>query len=184
MAQKRYAGVSLDDTRRGRTMSKQSLLGLIESLVNTVRKLTWKPAGTEWADYYDATNYSEAAFTHKLNLTGEWLKEIQPRMVWDLGANTGVFSRQAAKLGSFAVAWDIDPAAVERNYHQAKIEKEENLLPLVVDLTNPSPAIGWHNRERDSLAGRGPADAILALALIHSKQRTIPAHRRVFCQPG
>jgi hypothetical protein len=37
----------------------------------------------------------------------------------------------------------------------------------VLDLTNPSPSIGWHNEERDSLLKRGPVDAVMALALIH-----------------
>ena len=96
-----------------------------------------------------------------------WLSTIQPKNVWDLGANTGVFSRQAAARGIFTLAFDIDPAAVEQNYQQMKTEKLTNLLPLVLDLTNPSPAIGWQNRERESLLQRGPADVVLALALIH-----------------
>jgi ribosomal protein L11 methylase PrmA len=166
-AQKRYADASLEKARGGRKMSQQAMLGLIESLQSTVRALTWAPAGTEWADYYDATNYSEAAFTHKLNLVGEWLGNINPKMVWDLGANTGIFSRKAAELGAYTVSGDIDPAAVEQNYRQIKTAKEENILPLVLDLTNPSPAIGWQNQERESWVQRGPADAVLALAVVH-----------------
>ncbi len=65
------------------------------------------------------------------------------------------------------VSADIDPAAVELNYRQVKENKELGLLPLVLDLTNPSPAIGWQNRERESFLQRGPADAVLALALVH-----------------
>jgi hypothetical protein len=65
------------------------------------------------------------------------------------------------------VAWDIDPAAVEKNYREMKQAKETQLLPLVVDLTNPSPAIGWQNAERGALADRGPAGLVLALALVH-----------------
>jgi hypothetical protein len=166
-AQKRYADRSLETARGGRKMSQQALLGLIESLQSTVRALEWKPAGTEWADYYDATNYTDAAFTHKLNLVGEWLGTIKPKMVWDLGANTGIFSRKAAELGAYTIASDIDPAAVEQDYRQVKSGKEENILPLLLDLTNPSPAIGWQNQERESFLQRGPADVVLALALIH-----------------
>jgi hypothetical protein len=62
---------------------------------------------------------------------------------------------------------DVDPACVETNYRRASAEDEALLLPLVVDLASPSPAIGWANRERMSLVDRGPADAVLALALIH-----------------
>ncbi len=164
-AQKRYAG---EDVRSRRaSMSKQSMVGLIESLEATIRKLEWKPAGTEWGNYYDITNYSDSAFEHKKQLVGEWTKKLKPALVWDLGANNGVFSRVAGDSGAFVAAYDIDPAAVEQNYRQVKSAKEENILPLLLDLTNPSPAIGWANRERDSFGARGPADLVLALAVIH-----------------
>jgi ribosomal protein L11 methylase PrmA len=88
-------------------------------------------------------------------------------MVWDLGANTGVFSRLASGHGAPTVSFDIDPAAVELNYLKVKQDKETNLLPLVQDLTNPSPDIGWANEERMSFGRRGNADTVLALALLH-----------------
>jgi hypothetical protein len=167
-AQKRYADVSISDVRGGRKMSKNSLLGLIESLQTTIRKLTWKPVGTEWANYYSDNNYSDPAFKHKQTLVGDWLSKIDPKKVWDLGGNTGVFSRIALEgSNNFVISCDIDPAAVEMNYRLVKEKKERNLLPLVVDLTNPSPAIGWGNLERESFLQRGPADAVLALALVH-----------------
>jgi predicted RNA methylase len=92
------------------------MVGLIESLEGTVRKLAWKPAGTEWANYYEITNYSDAAFEHKKQLVTEWTQRVSPESVWDLGANTGVFSRLASANGIQTVAFDIDPAAVEFNY--------------------------------------------------------------------
>ena len=166
-AQKRYADVAVSEKRAGRKMSKEALVALIESLQVTVRKLEWKPAGTEWADYYAANNYTDAAFEHKKVLVGDWLTRIDAKTVWDLGGNTGVFSRVAAQTGAFVVSSDIDPAAVEVNYRMVKEQKEHNLVPMVLDLTNPSPAIGWSNLERDSFLQRGPADASLALALVH-----------------
>jgi ribosomal protein L11 methylase PrmA len=148
-------------------MSKQAMTGLINSLDATIRKLDWNPRGTEWGNYYDITNYSDAAFEHKKQLVGEWSTRLKPQLAWDLGANNGVFSRVVGETGAYVVSSDIDPAAVEQNYRQMKSEKSENLLPLLLDLTNPSPAIGWANRERDSFAARGPADLVLALALVH-----------------
>jgi hypothetical protein len=65
------------------------------------------------------------------------------------------------------IAFDIDPAAVERNYRRIKAESETGILPLLLDLTDPSPALGWAHRERLSLEERGPADVLLALALVH-----------------
>jgi ribosomal protein L11 methylase PrmA len=87
--------------------------------------------------------------------------------VWDLGANTGEFSRIASNNGISTVAFDVDAAAVEKNYRHARAQKETHILPLVMDLTNPSPSLGWDHDERSSLADRGPADLVLALALLH-----------------
>ena len=132
-----------------------------------VRKLIWKPAGTEWGNYNEITNYSNAGFAHKKEIISGWLKKIEPVSVWDLGANNGEFSRLASAAGIPTVAWDIDPSAVEQDYLRVKSGKEQNLLPLILDLTNPSPALGWANKERDSLVQRGPVDTVFALALIH-----------------
>jgi ribosomal protein L11 methylase PrmA len=151
---------------RGR-MSRIAFLGLIDNLESAIRRLKWLPAGTEWAGYYTDTNYSQVALEHKKKIVAGFLERIQPKTVWDLGANTGLFSRLASERGIPTIAFDIDPAAVELNYHAVQQAREKNMLPLVMDFTNPSPGIGWHNRERDSLMARGPAEAALALALIH-----------------
>jgi hypothetical protein len=164
-AQKRYSDKVVAPRKSG--MNKQALTGLIESLESTIKKLTWKPAGTEWGDYYENTNYTDSAFEHKKQLVHEWAIEKKPALVWDLGGNTGIFSREAASSGAFTVSFDIDPAAVEQNYRTVKTKKDQNILPLVLDLTNPSPALGWDNNERDSFGARGPVDMALALAVIH-----------------
>jgi len=167
-AQKRYSDKTVAPRAKGAGgMTRQALTGLIESLESTVKKLTWKPAGTEWGDYYENTNYTDSAFEHKKQLVKEWSAEKKPALVWDLGGNTGVFSREAASSGAYTVSFDIDPAAVEQNYRVVKAQKEQNILPLVLDLTNPSPALGWDNAERDSFGARGPVDMALALAVIH-----------------
>jgi ribosomal protein L11 methylase PrmA len=166
-AQKRYADVVVSRARKGRTMSHDAFIGLVESLRKTIQKLEWKPTGTEWSNYYAANNYTDKAFEHKKVIVGEWLGKIGAKLVWDLGANTGIFSRVAIGKGAYVVSADIDPAAVEVNYRLVKQGKEQNILPLVLDLTNPSPAIGWENSERDTFIQRGPVDAVLALALIH-----------------
>jgi len=84
-------------------------------------------------------------------------------MLWDLGANVGVLSSVASEKGMRAVSFDIDPAAVERNYMEYVRRGETNILPLVLDLTNPSSSIGWENKERISVFERGPAYMVLAL---------------------
>jgi ribosomal protein L11 methylase PrmA len=129
--------------------------------------MSWAPAGTEWADYTSDNNYSDQAARSKRELVTAMLQGRGARTVWDLGANTGEYSRAARALGARVVAFDLDPAAVELNYHRVRAEQEEGILPLRMDLTNPSPALGWAHRERMSLEERGPADALLALALVH-----------------
>lgn len=164
-SQRRYA------SRAAKTssvrVSRLALLGLTDHLRRTVEGLQWRPGKTEWGDYYEATNYSEEGFQHKRALVAEFLDAIQPGSVWDLGGNIGVFSRMASERNVPTVCFDLDPVAVEANYREGVERREAYLLPLVMDLTNPSADIGWHHRERDSLLRRGPADAALALALIH-----------------
>ena len=98
---------------------------------------------------------------------GGYLGRIRPSMTWDLGANVGRFSRLAAEAGSTTIAFDLDPSAVDVHYRRCRADGETRLLPLLLDLTNPSPAQGWNHTERLSLAERGPADAVMALALVH-----------------
>lgn len=164
-AQKRYQDRAVRTSER--KLSRFSLLALIDSLETAVSRLRWRPQGSEWGEYYDHTNYSDAAADAKQRYTDEFLREIRPRQIWDIGANTGVYSRLAAARDIPTIALDIDPDAVEKNYRQCRQEGNRHLLPLVGDITNPSPGIGWGNDERMSLLERGPTDTILALALLH-----------------
>jgi ribosomal protein L11 methylase PrmA len=164
-SQKRYADRPIDVKQR--RMSRFAFLGILNSLESAVKKVKWKPQGTEWAEYYQDTNYSPQAFEHKKAIVGDFLDKARPSTVWDLGANVGTFSRLASERGIPTISFDVDPAAVEKNYLDCVARHEVNILPLVIDLTNPSPGIGWENKERMSLKERGPADAVLALALVH-----------------
>jgi len=150
-----------------RPFSKGALLGLIDSLEAAVTGLSWEPEGTEWADYYGATNYTAAAADQKLRLVAEYLDAVGPSTAWDLGANTGRFSRLAAERGASTVAWDVDPACVERHFRDVVARGERRVLPLRLDLANPSPSLGWDHSERSSLIDRGPVDVAMALALVH-----------------
>jgi hypothetical protein len=87
--------------------------------------------------------------------------------VWDLGANGGRFSRIAATMLARSIAFDSDYGATEANYRACRSARESRILPLVVNLINPSPALGWAHEERSAWADRGPADVVLALALTH-----------------
>ena len=164
-AQSRY--VNQDRKIAARPVSLHGLLGIIESLESAVRSLRWTPAGTEWAAYYEHTNYEQEAGQDKTTAVKTWIERCRPGLVWDLGANDGTYSRLAAGYGAQTVAWDIDPAAVEKCYRYTVRHRVKNLHPALLDLTNPTPALGWNLGERQSLFERRRPDLALALALLH-----------------
>jgi ribosomal protein L11 methylase PrmA len=149
------------------SMSPKRLDTLIESLQGTVSGLSWEPQGTAWADYADNTSYGDTATQAKMRAVEEALTKIGGGTAWDLGANTGRYSRIAADAGYRVVALDIDPAAVERGYRTLKADGRSDITPLLADITDPSPGLGWGNEERASLLDRIDADVVLALALVH-----------------
>jgi hypothetical protein len=166
-AQRQHAQDGPAGGGRRPALSRSRLEALLASLRSTVEGLSWQPTGTEWADYGETTSYSQLAAASKVTLVEGMLRGTDGRWVWDLGANIGVFSRLAADLGRRVLAIDADPAAAERHYRSLRESGAGSILPLVVDLTNPSPALGWAHAERKSLIERANADVLMALALIH-----------------
>jgi ribosomal protein L11 methylase PrmA len=164
VAQARYADKNTTSTG---SISKNNLLALIENLVKVTESLNWSNLDTDWGKYYSDTNYSETARQSKIKIVRKFLKMAAPTLMYDLGANRGDFSRLASEMGVLTIAFDIDPGAVDQNYLQIKANKENNILPLIQDLENPSPGIGWENIERDSFFDRGKPDLVMVLALIH-----------------
>jgi hypothetical protein len=150
-----------------RKVTKNSLLGMADDLRRAINSMHLDPGATRWADYYETFSYTEESVAFKEAFVRDFIASVNPSVVWDFGANTGRFSRIASEQGIFTVSMDFDAGAVEANYQLARSKAEKTILPLVVDLTNPSPNLGWRLRERESLLERGPADAMLALALIH-----------------
>lgn len=173
-SQRRHAG---DNARTGadgsdrqpRPVSRHALLGLVDSLRNATRKQQWNPAPSVWRDYYEVgESYSDSSAAHKGELIADMVSSFAPRNIWDLGANTGHFSQLVAKTtGAHVVALEMDPSSVEVHWQRLSRHGTTGVLPLLGDLANPTPAQGWAHRERDSLEQRGPADGVLALALIH-----------------
>jgi ribosomal protein L11 methylase PrmA len=172
-AQKKYENTASERTDhkvKKRSVSTFALKGIVASLERTVQKLEAPKQHTEWGDYYTFTNYSDAAFAKKRTIVDDMLASVspKPKMVWDIGANNGEFSVLAANRDIDTVAFDIDPIAVDRNYRASSDEVQaRRMLPLVQDVANPSPGLGFMGTERESLFQRGPADVVMALAIIH-----------------
>lgn len=152
-------------------MSKQALIGMLDSLEGAVKKLKPKGQQTEWASYYvDNNNYVDDALKHKQELVRQFVRSLKAKSACDVGANTGLFSMIVADEGAFILAMDIDPLATEGLYRHLRDKgghRQERLLPLVIDFTHPSPAIGWANQERQGILERTNVDAVLALAVVH-----------------
>jgi SAM-dependent methyltransferase len=180
-AQARFAdqGDEAAAATRRTSVSPLKQRALIDSLQRTIGKLDWTPKGTEWADYAENTSYGDDATVVKDDLVRQFLDAAGGDVVWDIGANTGRFSRIAADLGRRVVAWDVDPAATERHYRLIRRDGTESIVPLVLDLANPSPGLGWGGEERRTLEDRSNADVVLALALIHHLAigRNVPLER-------
>ncbi len=170
-SQKRHErdGRDKDIVQRSRTMSGTLQLALVKSLQRAIDRCRLPDFRTEWADYYENTNYTADTMAAKEALIAAFVDTcVAPdAIVHDIGANTGKFSRMVAETGRYVLSHDIDELAVERNYHVNKANGVRNVLPLVLDLNNPSPALGWALEERESLAQRAANSVVLALALIH-----------------
>jgi hypothetical protein len=152
--------------KRERRISETGQRALLDSLRRTVQGLRWQPS-SHWSEYASTTSYSEAATASKGEIVREMLVAVGGRSAWDLGANTGVYSAIAAEAGYRVVAWDQDAASVEAHWRRIGGNGSASVLPLVLDLANPSPALGWGIEERRSFLERGEPDLLLALALVH-----------------
>ena len=142
--------------------------GLIASLEGAVRRLHWQPKREFWGNYYEETVLGGGYVESKQNVVREFLRCVRPERVWDLGANTGAFSRLASEtVNSQVISFDLDPECVELSYCEARQRGDGRVLSLVLDLTNPSPACGWNLAERNSFLDRPRPDLVMALALVH-----------------
>lgn len=165
------AKYSSDEKGTGKkvSISKQAQIRILDSLYNYIKDLSLNEK-TEWKDYYSITNYDAAAFEHKKQLVNKWSAQINAQKIIDLGGNDGTFGRILKDKATEILVTDIDPNAVNQNYSQVLQNKEKNILPLVSDLLNPSPGIGFNNKERSPFQQRikdNNFDVSLALALIH-----------------
>jgi SAM-dependent methyltransferase len=132
-----------------------------------VERLRWEPEGTAWSDYGEANPYDEADAAAKEAFVRASSGLRRRRLLWDLGCNDGRYTRIAAAEADYAVAVDADAAVVEALYRALRTEGSGTILPLIGNVADPSPGLGWRGLERRPLADRGLPDLTLCLALVH-----------------
>jgi hypothetical protein len=146
---------------------KELLRANVRKVRKAVEAADWTPSSSVWTAYrsentYDeADNAAKAAFVEAVAAQRDW------GLVWDLGANDGHYSRIVADHARYVLAVDLDPSTVELLYRHLRSEGDARILPLVLNLTDPSPALGWRGLERKAFADRGRPELVLALALLH-----------------
>ena len=151
-----------------RRQSRTTLLALLDDLARLVAGLSHRPAdSSSWSRYSETHSYGEGEFERKMTFVEKHTSARRPRLLWDLGANTGTFSRIAARHSEIVVAVDGDHEAVDILYREAREGGDRNIIPLVMDLANPSPGQGWAGQERAAFVKRQSPDMVLCLALVH-----------------
>ncbi len=158
---------SAEENAKKREVKPQAVKAHIQSMRKLVEKLRWKAGETAWSGYRQDNTYSDDDDRAKQAFVAQVVQAKRPGLTWDMGCNDGAYSRIADEGSDRVVAFDFDHATVEALYRSLKQEGNRTILPLVGNLADPSPALGWRGLERRTLDDRGAPDLMLALALIH-----------------
>jgi hypothetical protein len=162
----RDAGEIKEDLKKA-NFKPELIKANVQRLRKLISKLSWKGGDTAWTNYRRECTYSDADAERKAVFVRDAAASVRPGLAWDMGCNDGAYSRIAAEHSDYVVAFDYDHATVEALYRALRAEDERGILPLVANLADPSPGLGWRGLERRPLEDRGTPDLVLALALIH-----------------
>lgn len=152
---------------RAAGFNKRLIEANVSKLTALIEGLEWKESGSEWSSYSDRAHYSDRDLAAKEDFVRRVAADAQPNQAWDVGANDGHFSRLIAEHAEHVLALDADHLVVDLLYRRLHEEGNEKILPLVVNLADPSPALGWRARERSPLWDRSAPDLVVYLAVIH-----------------
>jgi hypothetical protein len=150
-----------------RVFKKELFVANVRKMRKLVERLQWDPPKGVWTAYGERNSYTDDDARRK----DEFVRQVatsQPwKLVWDIGANNGRYSRIAAEGAQTVIAVDADQGPVELLYRDLRSEGNEQILTLTMNLADPSPGLGWRGLERRSMPDRGKPDLVLALALVH-----------------
>jgi SAM-dependent methyltransferase len=161
------ASEQVKDDLKAAGFSTEMTKATVKNLAKLVAGLEVRRRGSTWSDYRDTCSYSDADAAAKQAFVRSALAAGESGVVLDLGANDGAYSRLAAEQADYVVAVDGDEMVIDGLYRRLRAERKENILPLVMNLVDPSGGLGWRNRERAAFAERVRPDVTLALALVH-----------------
>lgn len=161
-ANKTIARAHLKEEFSAQTFPKKALQNLINDLKKCIQSLHVSKDHSVWKNYDSQNSYKEADTRDKESFIERGLKILSSPTVIDLGCNTGRYSFLASKFSS-VISCDLDPSCLDDIY----TKKNPNVLPVVLNLMTPSPAMGWRLTERKDVFSRLKADSFMALALIH-----------------
>ena len=148
-------------------LPRSSFEGMLRGLRGAIAKMEVPSHKTVWGEYANNTSYAAPEAAAKHDLVKEAVAAIKPGLLYDIGCNTGDYSKSALEAGAGKViGFDFDHGALEIAFKRAQLEQLD-LLPLWLDAANPSPSQGWGEAERMGLSKRAKPDALLALAFIH-----------------
>lgn len=154
-------------SRRQTALRKSHLEAMLKSLRDYIASLSLRTEKTVWDDYADHNSYDATRRSAKHEFVAQAVADVAPDLLFDIGCNSGDFSQTALDAGARnIIGFDFDFGALERAFSRFS-QSQAPITPLWLDATNPSPAQGWANAERQSMQQRARADMVLALAVIH-----------------
>jgi hypothetical protein len=143
----------------------------IESSIRKMRGLVSNlesPNVGQWEGYEDALPYSSPEIEAKIAFVERAVERSgDRRLALDVGANEGLFTRILADQFDAVVAIDIDPGVSGALYAGLESSERNNVTPLAVDITNPSPSFGFRGNERRGFSERVQPSVSMWLAVVH-----------------
>ena len=152
---------------RAAGFKKELVQSNVRGLRSTVAGLDWDHGRSTWNRYADECSHVSRDRGPKTDFLEKVLAEHRPTVVWDLGANDGHFSRVAATVAASVLAVDADEEVLDGFYRSLHADGNGVILPMLQDLSAPSPGLGWRGGERARLEARSSPDLVLCFAVIH-----------------